>query len=108
MSNRQASVVKLERPSLTTSQPTDSHSYAARVVHSEQARMSPRELKFFRSIQEPVEETPLERFLTVNGSEEPNNVFARREMKAIEIRRQAAERLRKELLASKENRHKTE
>ncbi len=78
--------------------------------------MSARELNFFRFLQEPVEETPLERFLTVNGSEEPNNLFARGEMKAmgiglgdegtIEIRRQAAERLAKESLASREKKTK--
>lgn len=73
--------------------------------------MSAKELDFFRLLQKPVEETPMERFLTMNSYDDANNVFARNEMKqigiqlgderSVEIRRQAAERIAKELLVSK-------
>lgn len=72
----------------------------------------------FGLIARPVEETPLERFMTVNGAEEPNIVYARHQMKEIGIelgdegsivtRQQAAERLAADVLASKEKKEKKE
>lgn len=84
----------------------------------EQARMSPTDWARFGLIAQPVEETPLERFMTVNEAEEPNIVYARDQMREIGIglgdegsivtRRQAAERLAADVLASKEKKEKKE
>lgn len=78
--------------------------------------MVPADLTRFRLIAQPVEETPLERFMTMNGAEEANNVYARDQMREIGIglgdertmqtRQQAAERLAADLVASKETRKK--
>ena len=78
--------------------------------------MSP-DLDRFQRIAQPVEETPLERFMTVNGAEEPNNVYAREQMQEIDIgfgdektihaRQQAATRLAADVLASKEKKKTT-
>ena len=63
----------------------ESQSYAARVVYSEQARMSPPDMDRSRLMARPVEETPLQRFLTVNGADEPNNMYARDQMQNMGI-----------------------
>jgi len=73
--------------------------------------MSPTDLDRFRLIAQPVEETPLERFMTMNGAEEANNMYAREQMRELGIglgdertmhtRQQAAERLAADVLASK-------
>lgn len=70
----------------------------------------------YQLIAQPVEETPLERFMTMNGAEDANNLYARDQMREIGIglgdertmqaRQQAAERLAADLLASKEMKKK--
>lgn len=78
--------------------------------------MSPTDLDRFRLIAQPVEETPLERFMTMNAAEEANNTYARQWMgeigigpgdeRTIHVRQQTAERLATDLLASKEAKEK--
>lgn len=75
--------------------------------------MSRTDLDRFRLIAQPVEETPLERFMTMNGAEEANNMYAREQMRGIGIdlgdestmhsRQQAAQRLAADVLASTES-----
>ncbi len=87
------------------------------MVYSEQARMErTTNMGQYQLIAQPVEETPLERFMTMNGAEDANNVYARDQMREIGIglgderttqaRQQAAERLVADLLASKETKKK--
>jgi hypothetical protein len=89
------------------------------MVYSEQARMErTTNMGQYQLIAQPVEETPLERFMTMNGAEDANNLYARDQMREIgiglgderttQVRQKAAERLAADLLASKETKEKKE